>query len=143
MKTQFPGHHQNELKTVSLKPIIGQLVAQWQPMAVKQRSFILNDVPGDFHLKADGAALTIVVAALLKSIISRTANRCIHISVKRFNDIVILRLNDSNPLMHRCSQQDWQKMNLLAAKIGGCIIENDSNKKNSVALTFYGLSVAA
>jgi len=143
MKTQSPGHHQNELKIVSLKYIISRLVAQWQSMAVKQRSFILNDVPGDFHLKIDDSTISLIVSSVLNSMISRTANSCIHISAKRFNDIVLLRLKDSNPQTHRCSKHDWQKMNMLVAKIGGCLIESDSGKNSSVTLSFYGLSVAA
>jgi len=143
MKTQFPGHHQNELATVSLKQIVARLITQWQPIAVRQHSFIVNDIPGDFHLKADSDSLAAIISALLNSVISRTANNCIRISVKRFNDIVLLRLKDSNTARSRYSQYDWQKINSLAAKIGGCIVENGISKNSSVTLSFHGLSVAA
>ena len=143
MKIQSPDNHPNELTTVALKQIVSGLIAQWQPFAVKQRSFILNDVPGDFHLKIDVTALTMVISAIFNSMISRTSNSCIRISIKQFNDIILLRLKASNPSGYRCSQPDWHKINRLAAKIGGCIIENDSTKKKSVTLSFYGLAVAA
>lgn len=143
MKSPSPGHHQNELQTVSLNRLVAELIAQLQPLAVKQHSFILNDVPGDFHVKSDRSTLTMIMAALLNRVIGRTFKSCIHVSVKRINHIILIRVKASNSLDSHPPQQFWQKINQLAATIGGCIIENDLRKKGTITLSFPGHAAAA
>lgn len=143
MKFQSPGHPQNELPTVSLNRLVARLVAQLQPIAVKQQSFIVNDVPGDFHVRADSTQLTMIISSLLNWVIGRTYKSCIRVSVKQINNTVLIRVKDPSSLSSHSSEQFWQKMNLLAAKIGGCIIENEVRKKSTVTLSFSGLEQAA
>lgn len=143
MKFQSPGHTQNELPNVSLNRLVARLVAQMQPIAVKQQSFILNDVPGDFHVKADSNTLTMIVAALLNWVIGRTYKSCIRVSVKQINNTILIRVKDPSSLTNHSSEPFWQEMNLLAAKIGGCIIENEIRKKSTITLSFAALKEAA
>jgi hypothetical protein len=143
MNFQSPGHNQNELPPVSLNRLVARLVAQLQPIAVKQQSFILNDVPGDFHVTADSSTLTMIIAGLLNWVTDRTYKSCIHVSVRRINSTILIRVKDSSSLGNYSSGPFWQKMNLLAARIGGCIIENETRKKGIITLSFSGLAQAA
>ena len=133
-----------ESQTISVKCLVTQLLSQLQPLAVTHKSFIINDVPADFYATADKNNLTVVISSLLSSIISRSRSSCIRLSAKRYNNIILFQLRDSNVEFTHTPHHDWQEINMLAKKLGGCIIEDDIRKKHRIiTFSFRSLSNAA
>jgi len=127
--------------TISLKLLVEQLILSFQPIAVRHGSVILNDVPVDLYVNADKDILVKVISSLLSSVISSSRNSYIRINTKRYNNIILLHLKDSNTAFTYSSIDDWQEINMLAGKLGGCIIEDEIRKKHGT-LTFSFCSMA-
>ena len=87
-----------------------------------------------FFVHASKKDLEMAISSLLNSVVSRSRNGCIRVTASRYNDIIVIRVKDS------CSislpdYYDWQKLNVLAEKLGGCVLENNKSSKNA-AITF-------
>jgi hypothetical protein len=145
MKNQFSvSNPENQSQTISLKHIVAQLFSQFQPLAVKHRSFIVNDVPADLYVYADKNNLVMIISSLLNSIISRSRRNCIRVSAKRYHNIVLVRLKDSTKAFTHISGHDWRQVNMLAKRLDGCIIENDIRKEHAtITFSFCSLVSAA
>jgi len=128
-------------KPVPLKLLVEQLVLQFQSSALRNGSAILNDVPEDLYVNADKNILSKIISSLLDSITYSSRNSYIRISTKRYNNIILFHLRDSNTAFIPTQNYDWQEMNLLAEKLGGCIIEDDLRKKHAT-ITFSFCSMA-
>jgi hypothetical protein len=107
------------------------LLSEFQPKAVKHRSFIVNDVPEDLYVYAHKNNPVMIISSLLNSIISRSRRSCIRLSAKRYHDIILFRLKDSTTAFTHISNHDWQEVNMLAKKLDGCVIENEIRKEHA------------
>ena len=145
MEVQFNfNNRKTHSRTISLKRLVAQLLLNLQPFAAGQGSFIVNNVPADFYVHTDENNLAVIISYLLNSIIGRSRRSCIRVNVKRYNNIILFHLSDSNTELIHTSDHDWQEVNRLAGKLGGCIIEDDIRKKHAtVTFSFCSLANAA
>lgn len=134
-----------ETKFTLLHKMIARHLAVFQPLAVKQNSFIVNEVPADFRIMADEKVLSSLVHSMLSSVVAGSRNSCIRVSIKQFGNIILLKFRDRSGEivfdMH-CGQN---KINVisLAEKIGGSVFMNDSRKKTDMlTLSFPNRLVA-
>ena len=121
-------------KPFSLKRLVSRLLSEYQPFAVNHHSFIINDVSDDFFVHGNKEDVDMIISSLLKSVVSRSRNGCIRVTARRYHDIIVIRLKDS------CSISlpdyfDLKNLNVLAEKLGGCVLENNKRSKNAV-ITF-------
>src|SRR5690242_5182068 len=65
--------------SVSLYTLVDQLMNSFIPLAVAQKSFIINDIDKAFRLQADEQVLAFVVGNLLNNAISSSKNVCIRV----------------------------------------------------------------
>jgi|KBSSwiStaDraftv2_1062776.scaffolds.fasta_scaffold178258_1 hypothetical protein len=126
---------------IPLKLLVEQLALQFQLPALRNGSTILNDVAEDLYVHADKNILAKIISSLLDSVTDSSRNSYIRISAKRYNNIVLFHLRDSNTSCTQTKNYDWEEMNLLAGKLGGCIIEDEIKKKHAT-ITFSFCSMA-
>jgi len=145
MEIQFYFSNQSKhTQPVRVKSLVSQLLSQFQPLAVEKRSFLLNDVPENFTVHTNESKLTAIMSSLMNSFINKSLDSCIRISAKRYNNIILLRLSHSNATMNFTPDPDWNKVNMLAANLGGCIIEDDIRRSHAtITLSFRCLANAA
>jgi hypothetical protein len=143
MKTRVYFESKRINEDILLHDMISRLLCSIQPEAVKKNSFFVNDVPAAFTVCTDKNILSAVISNLLLSILSRAGNSCIHISVKQYNNIVLLHLKDSNPLGTINDEYDFRELNPMAEKLGGCITANISNFISNITLSFRSFLFAA
>ncbi|MFI5133907.1 MAG: hypothetical protein ACHQEB_06195 [Chitinophagales bacterium] len=138
MEVQFTfGDPKTQIRTIALDRMVTRLLPRFQPAAVRQKSFIINDVPPDFYVDTDKEILAAAISSLFVSFISRTHNSCIRVTAKRYNNIVLLRLKDANTGFTSVSDYNWQEARSLAAKLGGCVIIDDMYQKSAtITLSF-------
>jgi len=135
---------ENQSRGVSLKLIVSQLVLQFQPMTLKRKSFIINDVPDDIYMYADKDNLVTIINSLLISIIDRSRRSCIRITANRYSNIIVFRLKESADKIINISEHEWQKVKSLAKRLDHCVIENDINKEHAMfVFSFCSLINAA
>ena len=130
-----------ETKFTSLYKLIARQLAVFQPLAVRQSSFIVNEVPADFRIMADEKTLSSLVHSMLSSVVSHSRNSCIRVSVKQFGNIILLKFRERKGEI----VFDMNRTNVMALteKLGACIFMNDGRKKtNMLTLSFPNMLVA-
>jgi hypothetical protein len=135
---------QRTAQMIPLKLLAEQLVSKFQLLAIRNGSTIFNDVPVDLYVNADHDILVKVICSLLSSVISGSRNSYIRISAKRYNNIILFHLKDSNTAFTHNPRHDWHEVNMLAGKLGGCISEDDIIKKHgTITFSFCSGAIAA
>ena len=129
----------NQKTPVNVKALVGRLLSLFQPLAVKKRSLILNDIPPDMQVNADLVKLARIITSLLDSIFDKSANCCIRITARRYRSVVLFRLSHSNGTRRFTPDPHWQEVNRLASKLGGCVMDNDLRRSHAT-VTFSFLS---
>ena len=129
--------------TVSLNKMISRLLISFQPAAVRKNSFFINEIPYDLIVQVDKNMLAAVISELMSSAVHKTKNSCIHITAKRYSDIILFRLKDSHVDCH-LFDYNWRDINPLVERLGGCISINEAQKKSSqITFSFRCLANAA
>jgi hypothetical protein len=117
-------------KTV-LKPLVSQLVKNLLPWAVRNKSFIVNDVPAEFNYLADSDPVIQVLTGLFNTFITYASDSCIRISAeKMFGNMVQVTVQDNNSNHTYAVACALQKVVPLAEKLGGHL--NISNRRQKI-----------
>jgi len=131
-------------ESIPLKELVNYLIEIYQPVAVKQNCFIINDVPESFSVTTDETLLASLSCGLFSAILSRSRNSCIRVSARLHNNVVLLNIwtNDGGDFFQSvCSIQE---IKALAEKLGGCVSLNHMRKtSNTITISFINLSAAA
>ena len=146
METQFLFNQQlsGPYQDIPLRQLAGKLIAGMQTAAVRQHSFIVNDISPSIIVTTDENLLATVINNLLAVIVSRNTHSCIKVSAKPFSNTVLLHIKDQNKSLKETSQNDFKELQGLAAKIGGCItICNQGRTSSTYAMSIADLAVVA
>lgn len=144
METQFVfgKHLSGHYHDIQLRFLAGKLINGMQPAAVRQNSFIINDISPAIMVTTDENLLTAIVNDLLAVIVSRNKNSCIRLTAKPFTNVVLLHIQDQNKAIRETSMSDFDDLQPHAAKVGGCITINN-RKKESATLVLSLLDYAS
>lgn len=129
---------------VNLHQLAGKLIATYQPIAVSQNSFFINEVaPG---LLADTNQE--VLANLLNSIIyfvARCCNEaCISVYASTYDDRVAVNIKDTSNKASYGVLYEFQHLQFLAKQIGGFLeINNYRNKETIITFNFENQQAVA
>ncbi|MES1218042.1 MAG: hypothetical protein ABUT20_21220 [Bacteroidota bacterium] len=145
MEVQFSFNERSKAaQPISLRQLVTEQASQFQSLALQHRSILVNDVAADLLVSTDKNILASVIASLLRCTVNDSRSSDIRITAKRYNNIILLRVRDSNTAFSTAPYQDWKEINRLAGKLGGCIIEDDIRKKHAtVTLSFCSMAIAA
>jgi|SRR5688572_6287348 len=145
MKTPFAfGYYPGKVQAaanITLHSLVACLLPGFRSVALKQKVHILNDVPAGFCVTTDETLLSTLIRKLFSSIIDRSNNSCITVTAKRYRNIILIHLKDTNKF-NWTPDSTWEQLNPLAEKLGGCIVANPADRA-SVTFSFRCLSAAA
>jgi len=119
----------------ALHQMVSALVAGELPMAVRRRSFFVNDVPSEFYVSVDTHILASVIRELLHTIVSHTANSCIRISANSYGPIILMQVKDSNSFNYHGIYEDLQPVQQIAGRVGG-YVSITSKREDMTTITF-------
>ena len=107
--------------TFYIKPVISQLLRSYQPVAVRQQSFFINDVPGDIAITADKNIFCTLLGSVLYMAGRCRRNTCIRVGANISNGIIWISIKDSSVLKSYTMLLGFEHLHLLAGKLGGNI----------------------
>ena len=137
---QLQGHYQD----IPLRHLTGKLIGGMQPAAVRQNSFIVNDISPAIVITTDENLLAAVINDLLAIVVSRNKNSCIRITAKPFSNLVLLHIKDQNNNIRETTINDYDDLQPLASKVGGCItISNKKKDSATLALSMFDFASVA
>jgi hypothetical protein len=103
-----------------------------------------NDIPPSVLVTTDEDRLKAVVKGMLRLIINTCTSRRIRVSAKAYSNLVLLSVKDHAPKEKEIDRKEFDYLQRLAAKIGGCVTVNDVNGYcGSLTLTIFDLAAAA
>jgi len=124
-------------KTV-LQNVVDKLIHTLSPVAIRNNSSIVNDIPSKLDIGADENTVISVISGLLRSVINNARESCIRISAKEmYGKIVTVMVKDSNSFNTYAVACSLQDVVPLAEKIGGHLdITNERKKVTTIAFRF-------
>ncbi len=126
---------------LSLQQILRQLLANYQPVAVKQKSFFINDVPAGLTITTDTNTLSTLLGSLLYMTARLCRDTCIKISAKAYHDVVLVHIKDTSTFNSYAILSELQHLQLLAGKIGGYVeLTSQRKKETTIAFSFINNS---
>ena len=131
-------------ETIALHKMISHLLCHFQKKAVLQQSFLVNDVSQDFYVSTDKNTLAKAISHLFNSLIPKTRNSCIRVSAKRYSNIILLRISNTNGAIGMINNNCWHEIKIMADWLGGCILMDEVRQKPSnITFSFRCLANAA
>lgn len=122
---------------VYLGEFVEKLIAGLQPAAAQQNNFFVNEILPGIILTTNENLLASVITDLLIIVIGRNKNSCIRISAKNFSNIVLLHINEQYSKLTKKPLSDFNNLQPLAAKLGGCItVSGHEESSDTLALSF-------
>lgn len=124
---------QSETGIQSTPATICQLVkliaANALPSALRNNSFIVNDVPAEIRIIADENLLATVLSRLLYSFVNGAESSCIRINAKEYEDIVFVQMRSTHGIDNNAIDSDLQQAQPYAKKMNGNIGLSWENEK--------------
>lgn len=122
---------------VHLGEFVEKLIAGLQPAASQQNNFFVNEVLPGIVVTTNENLLAAVITDLLIIVINRNKNSSIRISAKNFSNIVLLHINEQYSKTTKKPLSDFNNLQPLAAKLGGCItVSGQEESSDTLALSF-------
>lgn len=107
----------NDEPTISVKPVIDQLIRVVLYSSTKKGIFIINDVSSELKSKSDVNILALVLGNLIKDAISFSENDCLRISSSE-NEEIILSSKKSNLAKNRSFMVSVDSLQVIAERLG-------------------------
>lgn len=124
-----------ETEPYMLNQLVKKLIEFYQPVAVNQNSFFVNEVPQNILLKVDWKILATILGSILYIIARCGKNTCIRISAKRNNDLLVMHVKDNNSFNSYAVLSKLIHLQMLARKIGG-VLDVTSIHKSEITISF-------
>ncbi len=121
-----------------LQNLVDRLISTLSPVAVRNNSSIVNDIPSKLNIGSEEHTVISVINGLLRSVINNARESCIHISAKEmYGKIVTVSVKDSNSFNTYAIACSLQDIVPLAEKIGGHLdITSERKKVTTIAFRF-------
>ncbi len=121
-----------------LQDLMNRLIKTILPVAVRNNTLIVNDVPSGLQINIDENDLAGAISGLLHSVIHNAKESCIRISANEmYGNTIVLSVKDSNSFNTYGVACSLQNVVPLAQKIGGKLdISNQRQKITTIAFRF-------
>ena len=138
MKTLMNTAVANPVSQTGLKTLVDELVKNSLPVAVRNQSLIVNNIPDRFMVSADENVIAKVVNGLLQAVINNARNSCIYVSAKMiYDNMVEVFVKDNNSYHTYAIACGLQDVAPVAEKMGGRLhIMNQRQKVTTISFTF-------
>jgi signal transduction histidine kinase len=133
----------NHPATTTVRPIVSELTKALLPLAVRKKSFIINNVPQGIEVAANQQQVIQVLNGILNAFVTYATDSCIRITVeKTFGNMMQLSIRDNNschPYAVACS---LQRIVPLAEKLGGQIAITNQRQRITTITCRLPLAIA-
>ena len=121
----------------NLKQLIAQLINAYQPVAVQQHSFFVNDISPEVSASTDADALSAMMGSLLYIIARCSRDSCLTVHACNQADITTITLKDNNAVNNYAVLYEFQHLKMLAQSLKGFLeIITIRNKETFISFSF-------
>jgi C4-dicarboxylate-specific signal transduction histidine kinase len=124
--------------TVSLHRLVNNLMNSFIPLAVAQKSFIINDIDASFQLQADEQVLAYVVGNLLNNAITCSKSACIRVEAVKKPEGVQIRVRNNGANFYSTVAHGFSQVVAAARSLGGNI--NIYNQRHEGTIITFSMA---
>lgn len=129
---------------ITLQKLVSRLIADTLPVAARNGSFMINDIPASLTLTANTEMIAAVLSNLFNTVAANAMNSCIRISVKVYSNIILVQLRDKNSINTYTIANSLQAVQPIAESIGGYLaITSQRKNETTIVFSFPNLPAAA
>lgn len=134
----------NDPKTTGLHWLVNRLIISSLPVAVRNNSFFVNDVPADLAFTADAEMVATVLGGMLQSVATNATDSCIRVTAKVYTHVILVHVRDNNQCNTMSITDSLQQMQGLTQKIGGFLgITSKRREETVITFSFPALALSA
>lgn len=128
----------------TLSQLVGRITGDYLPMAVKNRSFFVNEVPVDLVIDHNRDWIASVVRGMLSAVVMHARDTCIRLSGRKYGQVMVLEVQESGCISTYAMACGLQDVQTMAEKIGGSLnISVHKDTVTRISFSFPQLPVAA
>ena len=128
----------------TLKQLTSRLAGNFLPIAIRNQSFFMNDIPEDLLVEHNREWISSIISGLLSAVVLHAKDTCIRLTARRYGHVIVLEIRESGCISTYAMACGLQDVQSLAEKIGGCLtISINKEKATTIAFSFPSLPVAA
>lgn len=118
-----------------LHELTTRLIQNLIPKASSNKSFFVNDIPGQLPLRTNQQMFASVLNGLLLAIVTHSKDSCIRLSAKMYGNVVLVKVKNSTQSNTGAVENEVRKLQPIAEKMLGSISVN-KHRKNLTTITF-------
>lgn len=121
----------------TINHLVKMIISNALPSALRNNSFIVNDVPADLKIIADENMLANIISKLLYCLVNQSENSCIRISAKEYDDIIFIHMKSTRSINNVAVNGDLQQAQAFAKKMNGNIgLNREDDKITGIVFSF-------
>ncbi|HEY6504025.1 MAG TPA: hypothetical protein VIZ28_08640 [Chitinophagaceae bacterium] len=128
-------------KDPTLHSIVNDLIHEAAPLAVHNRNYIVNNIPADLQMEANGTIISSVLDHLFHTTLRHAQNSVILISAKVYGHTILVQLK-SKGTISPALPEDIGHVCQKARKTGG-LVELTLHEKEQASIAYCFLNVGA
>src|SRR5688572_30213944 len=128
----------------TLKQLTSRLAGTFLPVAVRNQSFFMNDIPEHMPVEHNREWISSIISGLLSAVVTHARDTCIRLTARKYGHVVVLEIQESGCISTYAMACGLQDVQTLAEKIGGCLtISIQKPTSTRIAFSFPNLPIAA
>lgn len=128
----------------TLKQLTGRLAGTYLPVAVRNQSFFMNDIPADLPVEHNKEWVASIINGMLDAVVQHAKDTCIRLTARKYGHVIVMEIRESGCISTYAMACNLQDVQTLAQKIGGCLtISINKEKTTTIAFSFPNLPIAA
>jgi hypothetical protein len=128
----------------TLKQLTTRLAGNFLPIAVRNESFFMNDIPETMVVEHNSEWISSIISGLLSAVVLHAKGTCIRLTARKYGHVIVMEIRESGCISTYAMACGLQDVQTLAEKIGGCLTINiNKEKTTTIAFSFPNLPIAA
>lgn len=128
----------------TLNKLTGKIANSFLPVAVRNRSFIVNDIPEDLAIGHNQEWVASVISGMLDAVVRHAKDTCIRLTARKYGYLNVLEMRESGCISTYAMACGLQEVQSIVQKIGGSLnISIEKQKNTTVSFSFPNLPAVA
>lgn len=120
---------EEQVKYTDLHAITNSLVNTFIPKATSNKSFFVNEIPGQLRLDANPQLFSSILSGMFSAVVSLAKDSCIRLSAKTYGNVILIQVKESGGINITSVEDQLKKLQPLAIKLRGSVAVTSQRKK--------------
>src|SRR5687768_16328125 len=115
----------------TLKQLTSRLAGTFLPVAVRNQSFFMNDIPEHMPVEHNKEWVSSIISGLLGAVVVHARDTCIRLSARKYGHVIVFEIQESGCISSYAMACRLQDVQVLAETIGGCLTISINKEKTT------------